>query len=267
MQYKIPFFFILVFVVINCISAQNDTLFNQTDSKGLKQGFWKKEYPNKKPMYKGYFKDGKPYGEMRKFYENGDIKAIMIYDEKNEHVKIKIYYEGGNIAAQGNYYQEKKDSIWNYYSYYSGTLIATENYDKGIKNGIEKHFYESGNLSEEISWQNNMREGNWNQYFEDGKPKMKSSSSSNKLQGSYSFYYPNGQLYIIGSYVDNKRNGKWIFYDDNGKEKSEMVYNNGKAENEKEITEKDQEFFKNVEQNLGKYQDPSPDDFVPGKGY
>jgi antitoxin component YwqK of YwqJK toxin-antitoxin module len=267
MHYKFTFTLIIAFIATTSISAQSDTLYNQTDSKGLKQGYWKKEYPNKTMMYKGFFKNGKPLGEMRKYYENGQLKALMNYDEKNEHVTTKIYYDDGKIAAQGIYYLEKKDSIWNYYSYYSGTLIATETYDKGIKNGIEKHFYESGHLSEEIAWQNNMREGIWNQYFEDGKPKMKSSNSLNKLQWQYSFYYPNGKLYILGSYVNNKRNGKWIFYDDNGIEKSEIVYNNGKADNEKEITEKDQEFFKNVEQNLGKYQDPSPDDFMPGKGY
>jgi antitoxin component YwqK of YwqJK toxin-antitoxin module len=257
----------LAVLVTIILSAQNDTIFNQTDSKGFKQGYWKKAYPNGKLMYKGFFKDGKPLGEMHKFYENGVMEAIMNYDQKNEHVKTTIYYEDGGIAARGNYYLEKKDSIWNYYSYYSGTVIATESYNRGNKEGIEKHYYQNGNLSEEIVWQNNLKDGIWNQYFEDGKPKFKTSNSLNKLNGLYTFYYPNGQLYIVGSYIQNKRNGKWIFYDDNGKVKSEIVYNNGKADNEKEIMEKDEEFFKNVEQNLGKYQDPSADDIMPGKGY
>jgi antitoxin component YwqK of YwqJK toxin-antitoxin module len=267
MLYRYLFILLAIISTTTVLSAQNDTIFNQTDSKGLKQGYWKKEYPNGKLMYKGFFIDGKPYGEMRKFYENGMLKASMNYDKKNEHVKTVIYYEDGDIAAVGFYYQEKKDSIWNYYSYYSKTVITTESYIKGIKNGLEKHYYETGALSEEIAWQNNLREGIWNQYFEDGKPKLKTSNSKNKLQGSYSFFYPGGQLYISGSYIDNKRNGPWKFYDENGKVKSEIVYNYGKAANEKEIMAKDQEFFKNVEENLGKYQDPSTDDGMPGKGY
>jgi antitoxin component YwqK of YwqJK toxin-antitoxin module len=267
MVYRISNIFISIVLTVNILQAQNDTIFNQTDAKGLKQGYWKKLSPNGKLLYKGFFKDGKPMGEMRKYYESGDLKAIMIYDQKNEHILTKVYYEDGEKAAEGIYYHELKDSIWRYFSYYSGTVIGTESYNKGAKEGIEQHFYESGKLSEEISWKNNRKEGIWNQYFEDGKPKLKTFNSSNKLSGIYTVYYPDGRLFIVGAYVNNLRQGKWTFYDDNGNIKSEIVYNNGKADNEKEIIEKDQEFFKKVEQNIGKFQDPTPEDFMPGKGY
>jgi antitoxin component YwqK of YwqJK toxin-antitoxin module len=267
MIYRPILIFLSAAFAFNIASAQKDTVFNQTDAKGLKQGYWKKEYPNGKPMYKGFFKDGKPFGEMRRYFESGDLKAIMLYDNKNEHIKTKIFYEDGEPAAEGLYYHEQKDSIWIYFSYYSGTVVTSETYNKGAKDGIEKHFYENSQLSEEIEWKNNLKDGIWNQYFEDGKTKLKALYSLNKLKGLYTIYYPKGNLFIVGFYSDNKRNGKWTFYDDFGKVKSEIVYNQGKADNEKEIMEKDQEYFKMVEQNLGKFQDPTPDDVMPNKGY
>jgi antitoxin component YwqK of YwqJK toxin-antitoxin module len=247
--------------------AQNDTIFNQTDALGLKQGYWKKEYANGKLMYKGFFKDGRPVGEMQRYYETGEIKAIMKYNNKSEYVKTCFYYNDGELAAEGLYFKEQKDSTWNYYSFYSGKLTATETFNKGLKNGVEKHFYESGQLSEVIEWQNNFKHGAWNQYFEDGTQKLKASNSFNKVTGLYTVCYPNGRLFILGHYIDNKRHGKWTFYEDDGKVKTEIVYNYGKAENEKEIMEKDKEFFKMVDENIGKFSEPTPEDLMQGRGY
>lgn len=243
--------------------AQTDTVYNQTDKNGLKQGFWKKEFPNGKLMYKGCFKNGKPIGEMRRYYETGELKAIMSYKDGSDRVYTKIFYDTGELASEGYYVNEKKDSTWSYYSYYTNTLTASENYTRGIKNGIEKHYYENLQVSEEILWKNDMKDGSWNQFFEDGKPKLKTTYTQNKLQGVYIVYYPDGSLYIVGGYLDNKRQGKWTFYDENKQIKSEIVYNLGKADNEEEIMKRDSAYFKMIEKNVGKIPEPTPDDLVP----
>jgi antitoxin component YwqK of YwqJK toxin-antitoxin module len=262
MRYKIILFFSLVFT-INSIFCQSDTVFNQIDKNGLKQGYWKKNFPNGKLMYKGFFKNSKPVGEMRRYYETGELKAILIYQEKTDLVSVKFYYDDGEIASDGFYYNEKKDSLWKYFSYYTNSLTASENYDKGIKNGMEKHFYDNSQLSEEIEWKNDSKDGIWNQYFEDGKLKLRTTYSKNNLNGVYIVYYPNGSLYIVGGYLENKRHGKWVFYNGDGKVKTEIIYNNGKADNEEEIMKKDSIYFDLIEKNLGKFKDPTPDDMMP----
>jgi len=249
------------------VSAQTDTVFNQVDKNGMKQGCWKKEFPNGKLMYKGFFKNNKPVGEMLRYYETGELKAVLNYKENNNLVAVKFYYDDGKIASDGFYYTEKKDSLWKYYSYYSGTLTASENYIKGVKKGLEKHFYENDQLSEETEWNNDIKDGMWNQYFDDGKPKLKATYLKNKLNGVYIVYYPNGSLYIVGGYLDNKRQGKWVFYNDDGKIKTELVYNLGKAENEEEIMKKDSAYFDMIDKNLGKFNDPTPEDMMPRGTY
>src|SRR5512133_963446 len=130
-------FFSFLFLVLFSagLLAQSDTIFNQTDANNRKQGYWKKNYPNGKPMYKGFFKDDKPAGEMRRYFESGALKAVMNYDISGENAFTKIFYEDGSPAAEGKYTGSLKDSIWTYYSYYSRKISAIESYSKGKREG------------------------------------------------------------------------------------------------------------------------------------
>ncbi len=257
---------LLLFVVAKPTVAQNDTV-NQINDKGLKQGYWKKAYPNGGTMYEGYFKDGKPAGMMTRYYESREVRVRMQYDENSDYVKTMFYYNDGEIAAEGTYYHEKKDSLWKYYSFYTGTITSTEVYNKGLKHGVEKQYYANGQVSEETEWVNNAKHGFWNQYFDDGLLKLKTTYSYNQVNGVYTLYWPNGNLFILGHHLDNKRHGTWTFFTDEGKKKFEIVYHKGKAENEEEIIKKNQEFFKMVEENVGKFEDPSIEDVMPSRGY
>ncbi len=218
-------------------------------------------------MYEGHFKNGKPVGIIKRFYETGEVRVIMQYNQKSDYVKTKFFYNDGELAAEGTYFQEMKDSTWNYYSFYTGTLTSTEVYNKGAKHGIEKQYYPNGQVSEEIDWVNNAKHGIWNQYFDDGTLKLKTSYSYNQLNGPYTLYWPNGNLMIMGHHLDNKRHGTWTFFTDEGKKEFEIIYKYGKAENEDEILEKYKEFFKMVEENIGKFEDPTIDDVMPSRGY
>lgn len=247
------------------ISGQSDTI-NQVDKQGLKQGYWEKQFPNGKMMYQGYFKDGKPVGKLQRFYESGSLKVLMQFKPGTDYAYSTFFYEDGERAGEGWYYQNQKDSTWTYYSFYTGAVTSREEYNKGVKHGWERQYYANGQVSEEILWENNMKHGPWKQYFEDGTVKLEASHAYNMVNGLYKFYWPNGNLYILGNFSDNKRHGTWSFFTDDGQKKTEIVYHFGKAENEDEIIEQDQEFFKMVEENMGKFEDPTIEDVMP-RGY
>ena len=99
-------------------SGANDTVFNQVDKKGRKQGWWKKYYDNGNLKYTGFFKNDKPAGVLKRYFESGNLKAVMNFDSLNNRSEINIYYENGTLAAHGYYNGTKKDSLWKYYSYY-----------------------------------------------------------------------------------------------------------------------------------------------------
>jgi antitoxin component YwqK of YwqJK toxin-antitoxin module len=248
---------------ISILIAQNDTVFNQTDEQGLKQGYWKKSYNNGNLMYKGFFKDNKPLGKMIRYYESGGLQAILEFRNDIESTQAKLYYEDGEISAEGNYINTLKDSLWKYYSFWTGALVSEEYYIKGKKNGVQKSYYANGNVSEETEYKNDIKDGHWIQYFEDGKKKLEATYRWNKVNGRYTLYYPTGNVYILGNFDENKRHGTWTFYDEEGNEKYKLRYNLGtlNEEDKEQIEEKDTEFFKMVDENVGKFEEPSIENF------
>ncbi len=249
------------------MEAQSDTLFNQTDAQRLKQGWWKKSYPNGKLMYKGFFKNDKPVGLMYRYYETGAVKAILNYDAKGDYARARLLYEDGQLAAEGVFYNSLKDSTWSYYSYYDRSLTAQENWQKGARQGMMINYYSNGSISEKIDWKDNKKDGIWEQYFQNGLLKMKATYSENKLEGDFYVYFSDGELYLKGKYANDHRQGKWTFFKEDGTVDAEMEYLDGKPLNEDQLTEKQQELFHSIEANEGKFEEPDESNFIipPGR--
>jgi len=245
------------------VNNKGDTIYNQTDEEGLKQGYWKKQYSNGSLKYKGGFINDKPVGEFRRYFENGQLKALMIFDKKSELVNTIIYYEDGRLAAEGQYIKNKKDSTWNYYSYYSQTLVCKESYINGLKHGISIKYYNNGNFSEELEWKDDAKDGKWNQYFESREIKMKSFYKSGLRDGYFKLFYKSGQIEIEGQYINNRKHDYWTYYDENGNTILKVDYEYGNPVNKEVLHQKEKEFFQQMEENLGKIQEPNEADFVP----
>ena len=238
--------------------AQTDTI-NQTDNKGLKQGYWEKNFPDGKTMYKGYFKDGKPYGTMIRYYESGTIKATIDFFENNKS-KVIFYYEDESKAADGYYTDNIKDSCWNYFSYYDKVLKATENYKNGKKSGKAYVYYTTGKIFDESNWVDGKKEGEWIQYFQNGNMKMLTYYENDILYGCFNTYFEDGNPEIVGRYEYNVRQGDWYFYNDKGEQLLLVKYENGKALNQDILDSKQKEFFDQMEENIGKIKEPTLDD-------
>ncbi len=234
------------------ISAQStDTLWNQTDALGQRQGYWKKSYPDGNLIYKGFFKDGKPVGTMVRFYENGARRAELVYLEGTEITHARIFYRTGDLAADGKYVNMAKDSVWRYYSYYSDDLMYTETYKSGLKDGESRKFYPRGQIAEIMSWKMDMKHGSWKQFFEDTSIRLVSWHESNKLHGIYQVYNRNHVLIMDGQYDHGKMDKTWHFYDDNGKEEHALHYVKGELQNSKELEEWAKKHMEEIEKNLG----------------
>lgn len=252
---------ILMFFSVPCLAfSQPDTLFNQTDARNLKQGHWKKTYPNGTVMYRAFFKDDKPVGVMKRYFESGRLKALMNY--RGDIAETRLFYETGNPAAEGRYYKTLKDSTWTYYSYYSNTITARENWNKGVRTGMMVSYYENGNISEKLEWKNNKKSGIWEQYFKGNILKMKAGYVDNKLEGEFVVYTKAGTPSITGTYRNNLRDGKWIFYDENGNVEHALNYNSGIASEKEKLNAEQQEFFRNIDNAQGKYNEPDETDFL-----
>jgi antitoxin component YwqK of YwqJK toxin-antitoxin module len=257
-------FLLLLFNVIT--TAQTDTVFNQSDAHNLKQGWWKKSYPNGTIMYKGFFRDNQPVGEMSRYYETGALKASLVYDSKGEFARARLFYADGQVAATGVYYNSLKDSTWCYYSYYDHSLTTREIYAKGKRNGLMINYYNNGNISEKITWVNDKKDGPWEQYFVNNVLKLKTTFKEGKLEGEFLVNYDSGKPYLKGGYKNGLREGKWIFYSEEGTIDMELTYHLGVTSDTDKLDARQQELFKMIEENKGKFEEPDETNFLTPAG-
>jgi antitoxin component YwqK of YwqJK toxin-antitoxin module len=191
----------------------------------------------------------------------------LLYYLPEGKTKAKIYYENGNLAAEGIYLKQKKDSLWKYYSEDSTLLLYEEFYKNCLKNGISRKYYPNKNIAEETQWKDDIKDGIWKQYFEDGQLKLSSTYINGQRTGEFITYNPNGRISIKGKYINDIKEGKWIYYKDDGSIEYEVEYKNGVASNQDEINKKAYENLKEIEKNKGKFKDPddyrtNPEDFL-----
>ncbi len=218
------FAFLLVFQSVNAQQTQR----NQTDEQGRKQGYWKKFDQMGYVSYEGNFVDGIPIGEFKYYYPNGKIKAVSMMSENGKLSRTKMYHCNGRLMAEGKFFEQKKDSIWNYYSEYDGILLSTEIYKDRLKSGVWKNFYPDGKTAEIFTYENDQRNGSWMQYYTDGTIKLEGNFVNDKKEGAFKMFHPNGQLQVSGQYKNDLKDGLWTEFDENGEKIKEGQYRLGR---------------------------------------
>ncbi len=254
------FITVLFVLFILSLKAQNvgqtgDTIVNYIDINGLKQGHWKKIYENGNTAYEGYFKNDKAVGNFKRYFEKGGLSTDLHCDDLGRICRAKLFHPNNKVAATGNYYEQKKDSIWNYYTQ-AGDLISVETYQAGLKHGKFYKYYADGNLAEETTYDNDKLHGVWRRFYPNGNPRIETMYKNDKRHGLFYVYFENGKVQISGAYSNNLRNKSWIFYLDNGKIDFEMKYKNGKAKNPELLEERQRKEFEKFEKNRYHLKDP-----------
>ena len=217
-------YLITVFILIFSLSgfAQEE---NKTDAKGKKQGLWKKYHKNGMLRYTGNFKDDKPVGVFKYYYDTGELQVKMTHIGNNSY--SNIYYVTGELKATGKYENQKKDSIWSFYDE-KGYKMAEEFYLSGKREGTWYVYFPNGKIAEEKEYSNDLENGKWNRYFINGKPKMTATYVNGVLEGRATYYGRNYKKAVSGVFKKDVREGFWTFYEGDGKTvRKKEQYKNG----------------------------------------
>lgn len=190
---------------------------NQTDDRGRKQGKWLKTYKSGSIRYEGQFRDDMPYGTFQYYYPTGEREAVNEFSEDGIIANSKVYYQNGNLLAEGKYINQKKEGIWLYYSEPDNKLLTRENYKAGKIHGERKSYYaETGNILENFIYENGLKNGPYKKYFPDGNVMTEGSYLKGELQGEFVSFYPNGQVQVRGNYNNGRQIGNWEYFDESG---------------------------------------------------
>lgn len=220
--------FLLLMAICPFLMAQNP--INQVNSKGKKQGYWKKYDDKNVLLYEGTFANDVPVGEFKYYYPNGKLKSTTNFIQGVHKVHTVMYDEQGKKAAEGNFIDQQKDSIWNYYNS-AGTLIKTEGYNKGKKEGAWRTFSsQTGTLLEEDFYRGDKRNGTCRTFFADGKISTRIDYIDGQMNGVSETYYPGEQIFIRGMYHNGLKIKTWDTYDANGKIRKSQEFNNSRLQ-------------------------------------
>ncbi len=249
---------ILIFLMTLALPANAQ---NELDEKGRKTGPWEVTYPDGTLRYSARFVEGKPEGMMKRYAPDGRLVAKLNFREGGDRCYAHLYHENGNLAAEGIYDNQQKDSVWTYYAPGNKTKRLVEEYDNGELHGESRHYYSDGSVSEVIHWKQGVRHGRWTRYFKNGSLMHQVRYRDGVLEGPYVAYHPNGNKEMEGTYVNDLFHGTWRYYDEEEEVILELEYEHGENLTPERLEEDSENFFRKVEENIGNIPDPaSPGD-------
>lgn len=215
----LPFLLLLVTVNMSAFAQAP----NRIDSKGNKQGAWKK-YDKDVLIYEGNFKDNVPVGEFKYYHPNGKLKSITFFVQGVHEVRTTIFHPNEKKASEGVFMDQLKHGEWKYWDQ-DGTLITVENYKNGKKDGVwQVYSSETGILLEESNYIDDKLHGTAKTFYIDGVPCTVENYVNGQRNGMAESYYIDGKLSIKGVFHEGLKLGIWNYYDQNGKLRKVIDY-------------------------------------------
>lgn len=236
-------------------NSENDTI-NKTDSQGKKQGKWVRYHENTgKIRYTGQFKDDKPIGVFKHYYDSGELQARLIYHHNGINASANLFHKNGKKMAVGYYTHMHRDSTWLFFNE-KEELVAKEQYVDTLKEGVWIVYnVVKDTIAEIVTYKNDKKNGKSKTYFDNGQVETIVTFKDGKENGFFEVYYEHGTKYILGAYKNGLRFGKWYFFDERGYEKYTVEYDaKGELTNKEEIEELVQEQFKEMEKKAKEYE-------------
>lgn len=243
-----------------------DTIYNQTDNLGLKQGHWKKHYKNGIVAYKGFFKDDKPRGEFLRYHENGRISARMNFTACGDTSYTTLYSAEGYELSEGVFLNTKKHGKWQYFAK-GKRVVYTEEYNNGLKHGAFIIYYPDGQVYETVLWKDGEKHGISEQFYPEGTPKSKILYRDGLEDGPVLTYYRNGEVRIKGQYAKGLKEGVWQIFLPDREGITRVEYHKGIAANHDELVERETRELDELLKNKGKITDPDIEDFIRAGAY
>lgn len=222
---RLTIYISIIFIVF--FGSLNAQQINTIDANGLKQGSWKKFYESTKALfYEGQFKDDKPIGTFRHYYKNGKLRSVTIY--QGNVARAEVFTQKGKLLAKGKFIDQKKDSVWVYFSNY-GKISQKETFYNGSKTGLEETFYPSGQVASQIEYINGVENGSFIMFYSNGIIENEGEHINGQYNGNYIYYYDNNKKMYEGMYEIGRKNKLWVYYHSDGLIKMFIHYDMGKT--------------------------------------
>jgi antitoxin component YwqK of YwqJK toxin-antitoxin module len=214
----------------------------------LENGFVQIFYPNKQVSSEGTMRDGKPDGFWRTYYVTGVIKS----EGKRTNFLLdsiwNFYNQAGELIEQISYSIGEKNGYSNKYIYNNPqnpgqpTLISSELYVMGKKEGNSMYYHPTGELKLIVFYKDGKKQGLSREFsrdstlitvvqYKDGyvteRERVNRTDENGNKQGTFREYYENGRIKKEENYLDNQLHGYYREFDGRGELVMALRYERG----------------------------------------
>jgi uncharacterized protein len=197
----------------------------------LKNGWLRRHYKNGQLAMEAEYKDGRPIGEIKSYYENGKIKTIeKIMDY--EHSSLTTYNELGQVKFEGNYVKGAYNGRL-ILRYDTGKLHYEMEVNNGVPHGTRRDYAPNGTLTGEFHYIDGYNKWHYIAYDTQGRILSSGTYSGKevvKSLGPIQVYHPNGKLRQKGTWDGSKWVDTMQEFDENGILKIETIFKKDSSE-------------------------------------
>lgn len=159
-----------------CIAFPSFGGSNYKDPSGLRQGYWvitgemsgDKLFAPTAKVEEGHYKDDLREGVWKKYWPNGHLRSEITYMMGKPHGPYKIYYQGGNSEEQGTW--DDGVNTGEFKRYYENGQLRQHFFFNGLgkRNGTQYYFHENGQPAVVVEIVNGMESGTMKRFNDQG---------------------------------------------------------------------------------------------------
>jgi len=211
-------------------------------------GFVQIFYPNGQVSSEGMMRDGKPDGFWRTYYVTGVIKSEGTRTNFLLDSIWNFYNQAGELTEQISYKIGEKSGYSNTYYYDNpqnpgqSTLISSELYVNGKKEGNSLYYHNTGELKMIVYYKDGKKQGLSREFSKDStvitviqykdnyitdRERVNRTDEEGNKQGTFREYYENGRIKKEEHYLDNQLHGYYREFDGRGELVMAMRYERG----------------------------------------
>ena len=172
-------------------------------------------------VFLGKMKKGKRKGVWNYWYENGQMKYKIYYqDGYLKHPYLGEWSEDGVDLIKLREWELNNGLKIDYYGYGDNKKKRSEKTLKdGKVDGISIWWYENGQKSSEINYKDGIYHGSYKTWYENGQKKVESTYKDGERDGLYTNWYENGHKKREWTYKDGKTIGRGKYWNEDGSDK------------------------------------------------
>ena len=194
-----------------------------------------------------YNREGKPESSIRYSLNGTGISTGEgpVDEDENRTGEWKLYFETGELRANGRYANDRQHGEWHYYSQ-DGKKFQTGNFNMGRREGKWMWFFPSGEIFREETLMRDQLHGLCIQYSDSativakgeyvederngfwiehiGDIREEGNYIMGDKDGMWRAYHRDGQLYHAGNFVQGSPDGRHLIYYPDGTLKEEQHY-------------------------------------------